>query len=286
MLLNGSELSKKIKNELKEEIKTFPSQPGLGIILVGEKPDSKIYVRMKKRACKYVGIQNFDINLPSDVTEEKVIEEVEKFNQNPDVHGILIQLPLPKHLNEQRILNKVSLDKDVDGFHLENVGKLTINSKDNPLVPCTPSGIIEILNRNDIEIGGKNVVVIGRSKIVGIPMAMLFLHSNATVTICHSRTKDYRQYTKNADIIVIAVGRPKMLKKEDIKEGAVIIDVGINRVDSDNKKGYVIVGDADFDNLKEKVGAITPVPGGVGPMTIAMLLKHTTNSYKNICINK
>ena len=283
--LSGSLLSKQIKNELKKKVRfeveeNLSKPPGLGIILVGNKADSKIYVNMKKRACKFVGIQNFDVHMSADVTEEEVLTQVDAFNENQDVHGILIQLPLPSHLNEQRILNRVRLDKDVDGFHLENVGKLAVNSKEGGvLVPCTPAGIMELLARNGIEVSGKNVVVIGRSKIVGIPISLLMLHANATVTVCHSRTRDYREYTRNADIVVVAVGRANMIKADDLKEGAVVVDVGINRVDADNEKGYVIVGDVDFEDVKDKVSAITPVPGGVGPMTIAMLLKHCVDAW-------
>jgi len=284
MLLSGTSLSKVIKRELKNSVKQLMDEhmklpPGLGIILVGDKPDSQIYVNMKKRACKFVGIRNFDVHMSEDVSEDDVLDQVDKFNEDSNIHGILIQLPLPSHLNEQRILNRVRLDKDVDGFHLENVGKLTVNSS-NALVPCTPSGIMELLARNDIDVSGKNVVVIGRSKIVGVPLAMLMLHANATVTVCHSRTKDYREYTRNADIVVVAVGCAKMIKADDLKEGVVVVDVGINRVDVDNERGYVIVGDVDFEDVKEKVSAITPVPGGVGPMTIAMLLQHTVDSWK------
>jgi len=281
MLLRGSFLSKIIKNELKNKISKQIKKPGLGIILVGDKPDSKIYVKMKKKACEFVGIKNFDIHLPSDVAEGKVLEKVEEFNRDDRVHGILIQLPLPKHLNEQKILNKVRLDKDVDGFHLENIGKLTVNSKDNLLVPCTPHGILELLDRNGLgDLSGKNVVVVGRSKIVGVPVAMLMLHRNATVTVCHSRTVGLMDHVRNADVLIVAVGRANFI--DDVKEGAVVIDVGINRVDDDSvEKGYRIVGDVDFEKVKDKTKAITPVPGGVGPMTIAMLLSHTYDAFMN-----
>lgn len=280
-LINGRETSKQIKQELKREITNLSLQPGLGILLVGNRTDSATYVRMKKKACQLVGITNFDVHLPETISEEDLIKEVHKMNNNPNIHGILIQLPLPKHINEANVLNQVDLIKDVDGFHVENIGKLTLKRLDNLLTPCTPEGVIELLDRYNIDIKGKNAVILGRSNIVGIPLSMLLLHRNATVTICHSRTKNLFEHTKNADLLFLACGQTQLIKKEHIKEGCVLIDIGINSLQDDTKKsGYRLVGDADFDSCCQKTSAITPVPGGVGPMTIAMLMKHCVEACK------
>jgi len=280
-IINGREISKRIKNELKEEIKSLGLVPGLGIILVGDRNDSQTYVRMKKKACELVGIVNYDVHLPDTISERDLIEEVKKMNNNNNMHGILIQLPLPKHINEANVLNQVSLIKDVDGFHVSNIGKLALKRLDNLLTPCTPEGCIELLDRYNIDIQGKNAVVVGRSNIVGIPLSLLLLHRNATVTICHSKTIDIFEHTKRADLLFLACGQTQFIKKESIKEGCVIIDVGINSIDDSTKKnGYRLVGDCDYHDCKDKAFAITPVPGGVGPMTIAMLLKHTMQACK------
>ena len=280
-LLNGKELAAKIRTDLKEEISKLDTKPGLGIILVGTRKDSETYVSMKRKACVEVGIYSKDIVLPETISENELLTYVDLLNNDSYIHGILIQLPLPKHINEKKILKHVKLEKDVDGFHPENVGKLTLKRLDNLLVSCTPQGCIELLDAYDIEISGKNVVVLGRSNIVGIPMALLLLHRNATVTICHSKTQDIKSYTKNAHIIICACGQAKMLTKEYINKDCTIIDVGINSIeDKSRKSGYRLVGDADFEDLKNHVKAITPVPGGVGPMTIAMLLKNTLKAYK------
>ena len=275
ILLNGKELSNKIKEELEKKVKKLETKPGLGIILVGERPDSAIYVRMKKRACNKIGIKNFDIHLPTSITQEELIKEIEKMNNNKEINAILVQLPLPRHIDEREVLSKVSIKKDVDGFHSTNVGNLTLNNNVN--APCTPLGCIEILDHYDIEIEGKNVVIVGRSNIVGLPLSLLLLHRNATITICHSRTKNLFEHTEKADILIVACGIPELIKKEHIKKNVVIIDIGINKIPFNNKKKYKLVGDVDFANVKDKVKAITPVPGGVGPMTIAMLLKKTVN---------
>jgi len=274
MILDGRQLANKIKNQLANKIKLLDRHPGLGIILVGDRPDSKIYIRMKKKACLKVGIKNFDVSLSKDVDKETLIDEIEKMNKNGNIDAILIQLPLPKHLNEREILSKVDIKKDVDGFHCENVGNLTLNNG-NFNAPCTPCGCIKILDHYGIKIQGKNVVVIGRSNIVGLPLSLLFLHRNATVTICHSKTKNLFEHTKKADILIVACGKPQFIKKEHVKKNVVILDIGINKIPFDNKKGYKLVGDVNYDSVLDKTLAITPVPGGVGPMTIAMLLKKT-----------
>ena len=276
LLINGRQIANTIKNELKNIITNKKITPGLGIILVGDRPDSQVYVRMKKKACEKIGIRNFDIHLNDDISQTEIITEINKMNNNKDIHGILVQLPLPKHINEREVLNCVSLKKDVDGFHSTNIGKLALKELDDIQVPCTPDGCLELLKRYNIQIEGKHAVIIGRSNIVGMPLSLLLLHNNATVTICHSRTQNLKEITNKADILICAFGSPQKITSEYVKEDCVIIDVGINQIDdSTRKRGYRLVGDADFDNLKDKVKAITPVPGGVGPMTIAMLLKHT-----------
>lgn len=286
-IINGREISSRIKEELKEEIQSLNLKPGLGIILVGERKDSQTYVRMKKKACELIGITNYDVHLPDTISERDLIEEVKKMNENNNIHGILIQLPLPKHINEANVLNQVSLEKDVDGFHVSNIGKLTLKRLDNLLTPCTPEGCIELLDRYKIGISGKHAVIVGRSNIVGIPLSLLLLHRNATTTICHSRTNNIFEHTKKADLLFLACGQTQFIKMEHIKEGCVIIDIGINSIDdSSRKRGYRLVGDCDYNNCKDKTFAITPVPGGVGPMTIAMLLKHTVFACKKHTLTK
>ena len=277
LLINGRQIANTIKNELKDIIIKHSLNPGLGIILVGNRPDSQVYVRMKKKACEKIGITNFDINLDESVSQTDIINEIEKMNQNSNIHGILVQLPLPKHINEREVLNCVSLNKDVDGFHSTNIGKLALKELDDIQVPCTPDGCLELLKRYNIQIEGKHAVIIGRSNIVGMPLSLLLLHNNATITICHSRTQNLKEITQKADILICAFGSPMKITSEYVKEDCVIIDIGINQIDdSTRKRGYRLVGDVDFEDVKDKVKAITPVPGGVGPMTIAMLLKHTT----------
>ena len=278
IILDGKKLSNKIKEDLEEKIKLNSKKPGLGIILVGQRPDSQVYVKMKKKACVKAGIKNFDVHLEETVSEEIVIGEIEKMNNNPEINAILVQLPLPEHINEKKVLNHVSFKKDVDGFHNINVGSLTLKSE-NYIAPCTPLGCIELLKEYNVDLNGKNVVVLGRSNIVGLPISLLLLHNNATVTICHSRTKDIYEHCKRADILICAIGKPHFIKKDHIKEGCVVIDIGINKIDCDNEKGYKLVGDVDYLNVLDKVEAITPVPGGVGPMTIAMLLKQTYHLF-------
>jgi 5,10-methylene-tetrahydrofolate dehydrogenase/methenyl tetrahydrofolate cyclohydrolase len=236
---------------------------------------------MKKKACAEVGITSFSHDVPADVSEGDLLKLVQELNANPEVHGILVQLPLPDHIDAETILGGISLEKDVDGFHPVNIGRLSMKQRDPLFVPCTPKGCIELLDRMGIEISGKQAVVLGRSNIVGLPVAMLLLHRNATLTICHSRTQDLPGVVRQADILIAAVGRPEMVRGDWLKPGVAIIDVGINAVDDPNaKRGYRLVGDVAFDEAQEVAGAITPVPGGVGPMTIAMLLRNTLDGAK------
>jgi len=255
--------------------------PGLATVLVGERKDSQSYVRSKKKACAEVGMISLGSDLPADISQEELLKVVREFNANPDVHGILVQLPLPSHIDEEEILAAISIEKDVDGFHPLNIGRLSMKRREPLFVPCTPKGCIELLNRTGVKIEGKRAVVLGRSNIVGLPVAMLLLHRNATLTICHSRTQDLPGVVREADILIAAVGRAEMVRGDWVKPGVVVIDVGINSVDDPTSpKGYRLVGDVAFDEVKEVASAITPVPGGVGPMTIAMLLRNTLDGAK------
>lgn len=273
--IDGKAIAQEVRARVKTGVeKLGPSdRPGLAAVLVGENPASKIYVRNKRKACEEVGIYSEEHHLPEETTEAEVLSLVERLNQDPKIHGILVQLPLPKQINERKVLDTVIPEKDVDGFHYINVGKLVANEKG--FVPCTPLGIIELLLASKVEIAGANAVIVGRSNIVGKPAALLLLHHHATVTICHSKTKNLPEVCRQADILIAAIGKPQFVKKEMVKEGAVVIDVGINRLPDGR-----IVGDVDFDPVQERAGAITPVPGGVGPMTIAMLLLNTLQSAK------
>ena len=285
-ILDGRKIQQIIKNELTTEIEGFKEKgrvPGLGVVQVGNRKDSETYIRMKKRACEEVGIFFRHVRHDTDVTCEELCESIEKLNNDSLIHGIIVQLPLPDSLNESLILQKVAKSKDVDGFHPENMGNLSLNNMDNCMAPCTPSGCIELLDRYGISLEGKHVVVLGRSNIVGLPMSLLALHKNATVTVCHSRTNNIKEITKTADILVSACGKRELVENDWIKTGCVIIDVGINAVDDPSKKsGYRLVGDVNYNDVLDKVSAITPVPGGVGPMTIAMLLKHTVSAFTSI----
>lgn len=285
LLIDGNQIAATIHDEIKAEVEEMKAEtgkvPGLATVLVGARKDSQTYVKMKKRACKRAGIASFGHDLPEDISPEELLKIVQELNANPEVHGILVQLPLPGHIDEETILSAVSLEKDVDGFHPINIGRLSMKRRDPLFVPCTPKGCIELLDRTGVQIEGKRAVVLGRSNIVGLPVAMLLLHRNATVTICHSRTKDLPSVVREADILVAAVGRTEMVKADWVKPGAVVIDVGMNAVDDPaTEKGYRLVGDVAFDEVKEVASAITPVPGGVGPMTIAMLLRNTVDSAK------
>ena len=285
-ILDGKATGEKIREELRDEISNLKTRgvcPGLGIVQVGERKDSSTYIRMKGKACKALGIHFRHIQHGEDVSRETLIDSIKNLNTDSDIHGIIVQLPLPKNIDENDILSHVCLEKDVDGFHPENMGLVTLNRMENCMAPCTPSGCVELLDRYNIEFSGKHVVVLGRSNIVGLPMALLALHRNATVSICHSKTENVKEITRKADILVCACGRTQMVKRDWIKEGCVIVDVGINAVDDSTKKsGYRLVGDADYDDVLDKVSAITPVPGGVGPMTISMLLSHTVQACKNL----
>jgi methylenetetrahydrofolate dehydrogenase (NADP+)/methenyltetrahydrofolate cyclohydrolase len=267
-IIDGKAISQAVKDEIKSrtaELSAKGIEACLAVILVGEDPASQVYVKNKKKACEYCGIKSLSYELPADTTEEKLLELIAELNERSDVNGILVQLPLPKGIDEDRVLDAISPDKDVDGFHPVNVGKLSIGKKG--FVSCTPAGVIQLLKRSGIEISGKECVVVGRSNIVGKPMSMLLLQENGTVTVCHSRTKDLNEVTKRADILVVAIGKPKFIDASYVKEGAVVIDVGIHRQD-DGK----LCGDVDYASVEPVASAITPVPGGVGPMTIAMLM--------------
>lgn len=272
-IIDGKGIAQEIRAELARKVAELTAQgktPGLHVILVGDNPASKVYVRNKQRACEEVGISSTVHRLAEETTQVELLGLIEDLNNDEKVHGILVQLPLPGHLDEEAVINAISPEKDVDGFHPLNVGKMYIGT--GGVVPCTPAGVLELVKRTGLPIAGKHVVVIGRSNIVGKPAAFLFLKENATVTICHSRTADVAAEARRADILIAAVGRPQLVKKDWVKPGAVVIDVGINRVDGK------LVGDVDFEEVKEVAGAITPVPGGVGPMTIAMLLKATVEA--------
>lgn len=283
-ILDGKKLSETIKQEIAVEVKKLTDSsllpPGLAVIIVGNNPASKVYVSSKKKACAATGVYSLEVALDENITQEKLIEEINKLNNDEKINGILLQLPLPKHLDEHKALEAISPDKDVDGFHPINVGKLYIGL--DTFVPCTPKGIIEILKRYKVPISGKNAVVIGRSNIVGKPIAALLMKENATVTIAHSKTQNLQELVKSADIVVAAIGKPNYVKGDWIKDGAVVVDVGINSVDDPSSpKGYKLVGDVDYEGAEKKASFITPVPGGVGPMTIAMLLSNTLKARKS-----
>ncbi|HJP19901.1 MAG TPA: bifunctional methylenetetrahydrofolate dehydrogenase/methenyltetrahydrofolate cyclohydrolase FolD [Nitrospinota bacterium] len=276
-ILDGKAISTVIKKEIAAEIKSLNTksviQPGLAVIQVGDNPASSIYVRNKKKSCDEAGIKSFEHRLSDKTSEEELLTLIKQLNDNEGIHGILVQLPLPSHIREHVVLEAISPDKDVDGFHPYNVGKLMVGK--GSLLPCTPAGIIELLERSEVKIEGKKAVILGRSNIVGKPLAIMLLQKNATVTICHSKTKNLPDITKRADILVAAIGSPEFVKEDMVKEGAVVIDVGINRVE---KK---LVGDVDFEKVSQKASQITPVPGGIGPMTIALLMKNGLSAFKN-----
>jgi methylenetetrahydrofolate dehydrogenase (NADP+)/methenyltetrahydrofolate cyclohydrolase len=285
-IIDGKQVAAEIRGELQREIAQLKTQgvvPGLGVILVGEDPASQSYVTGKERACAEIGIFSADNRLPAGTSQEELIARVRRMNGDPKIHGILVQLPLPKHLNESEVLLAIDPNKDVDGFHPVNVGKMVVGEK--AFLPCTPHGVVQLLVRNGVTIDGAHVVIVGRSNIVGKPLANMLIQKsptgNATVTVCHTRTKELASYTRRADILIAAAGRPKTITAEMVREGAVVIDVGVNRVEDATKKaGFRLVGDVDFDAVKEKAALITPVPGGVGPMTITMLLYNTVESAR------
>jgi len=281
-LIDGKAISADIRGEVKEAAERLRAKgivPGLATVLVGNDPASAKYVSMKRKKCAEVGIESFHHELPHEATQEQVLELVTRLGADPAVHGILVQLPLPKQIDEPTILNAVPLAKDVDGFHPLNIGALAMKGRDPAFVPCTPNGVIELLDRSGTEISGANAVVLGRSNIVGMPVALLLVGRNATVTICHSRTQNLPEVTARADILIAAIGRAHFVTSDMVKPGATVIDVGTNVIDDASRKsGKRLVGDVDFGAVQEIAGAITPVPGGVGPMTIAMLLQNTVRS--------
>ncbi|MBK8549789.1 MAG: bifunctional methylenetetrahydrofolate dehydrogenase/methenyltetrahydrofolate cyclohydrolase FolD [Ignavibacteria bacterium] len=286
-IIDGKSISSQIKAEVKTETDKLKSEkgitPGLAFILVGENPASKVYVKSKGKACEELGFHSVTETLPENVSEEVLLELISKFNDDEKIHGILTQLPLPAHLNQQRVIESLNYKKDVDGFHPLNAGRMVLGEK--CFIPCTPYGIVELLKRSNAETEGKNVVVIGRSNIVGKPVANLLMTTkfNSTVTVCHSKTKNIKDISSRADILIAAIGKANFVTKDFIKEGCVIIDVGINRIEDKTKKnGFRMVGDVDFEDCFDKCGKITPVPGGVGPMTIAMLMKNTLDSAKGL----
>jgi 5,10-methylene-tetrahydrofolate dehydrogenase/methenyl tetrahydrofolate cyclohydrolase len=284
-IIDGKAIAATIREEIRRDVEAMRAEhgtvPGLATVLVGARKDSQTYVRMKKKACAEVGIQSFGHDLPADVSQEELLDVVRQLNADPAVHGILVQLPLPDHIDDEAILGAISLEKDVDGFHPLNIGRLSMKRRDPMYVPCTPKGCIELLDRSGVDIEGKHAVVLGRSNIVGLPVAMLLLHRNATLTVCHSRTADLPAVVRQADILVAAVGRAEMVRGDWLKPGAVVIDVGVNAVDdADDPRGYRLVGDVAYNEALDVAGAITPVPGGVGPMTIAMLLRNTTDGAR------
>ena len=286
-IISGIEIAKQIREELKKEIAELKEKhgvtPGLATILVGDDPASKVYVGQKEKSCNNLGIYSEKINLPGDISEKELLSLIEKLNRDSRIHGILVQLPLPKQIDESRVLYAIDPKKDVDGFHPVNVGKMVIGEK--CFLPCTPHGILELLVRSGVQTEGAEVVVVGRSNIVGKPVLNLMLQKrpagNATVTLCHTRTKDMVFHTKRADILIVATGHPKTVTGDMVKEGVVVIDVGVNRIGKTPEGKAILVGDVDFESVKEKASAITPVPGGVGPMTIVMLMKNTVEAAKN-----
>ena len=274
-IINGKEISASIRAEIKAETEKMSVRPGLAVILVGNDPASQVYVRNKNKACEEVGFYSEMYTLPEETQMDELLGLIDQLNHSPQIHGILVQLPLPKHLDEEKVILAINPEKDVDAFHPVNVGKIMIGN--HSFLPCTPAGVMELLSRSGIDVTGKECVVIGRSNIVGKPQAMLLLHANGTVTVCHSRTKNLTEICARADILVSAIGKAKFVTPDMVKEGAVVIDVGINR--DENGK---LCGDVDFENVAPKTSFITPVPGGVGPMTITMLMKNTLTAAKNI----
>jgi len=284
-IIDGKVIAAEIRTKIAAETARLKAEtgivPGLATVLVGEDPASHTYVRSKRKACEEVGMISFGHYLPEDTPEQTVVDLVRQLSADPAVHGILVQLPLPAHMDQETVLGAVALEKDVDGFHPVNIGRLAMKGREPLFVPCTPKGIIELLDRSGVNIEGARAVVVGRSNIVGLPVAMLLLHRNATLTICHSRTRNIGDVTRQADILVVAIGRANFIRGDMIKPGAVVIDVGSNRIaDAAQKTGYRIVGDVDYDQAVEIASAITPVPGGVGPMTITMLLQNTLTAAK------
>ncbi|CAN6690503.1 unnamed protein product [Malus baccata var. baccata] len=285
-IIDGKAIAQTIRNEIAEEVRhlwqKYGKVPGLAVVIVGTRKDSQSYVSMKRKACAEVGIKSVDIDLPENVSQDDLIAKVHELNATSDVHGILVQLPLPNHINEEKVLSEISIEKDVDGFHPLNIGKLAMKGREPLFLPCTPKGCLELLSRSGISIKGKKAVVVGRSNIVGLPVSLLLLKADATVTVVHSRTPDPESFIREADIIIAAAGQAMMIKGSWIKPGAAVIDVGTNAIDDPSRKsGYRLVGDVDFQEACKVAGWVTPVPGGVGPMTVAMLLKNTLDGAKH-----
>lgn len=275
-IISGKEVSQKVKQQVKQETGQLAAKGvnvGLAVVIVGDNPASRVYVNNKKKACEEVGFRSFEYALSADTSQEELLALVDKLNRDTEVNGILVQLPLPRHIDEKAVINAISADKDVDAFHPVNVGKIMIG--EYAFLPCTPAGVMELIHSTGVEVSGKNCVVIGRSNIVGKPMAMLLLHENGTVTICHSKTQNLAEICANADILVAAVGKANFVTADMVKDGAVVIDVGMNRLDNGK-----LCGDVDYEAVAGKAGYITPVPGGVGPMTIAMLMRNTLTAAK------
>jgi methylenetetrahydrofolate dehydrogenase (NADP+) / methenyltetrahydrofolate cyclohydrolase len=286
-IIDGQKVAKRIQDGIKTEVETFTGKygyaPGLGVILVGDDPASAMYVRMKQKRCEGVGMASFANIMPASTSQEEVLAAVRAYNEDPRIHGILVQLPMPDHIDEEAILKELSLDKDVDGFHPVNIGALAMKGRTPTFTPATPTGCMTLIAESGIEVAGKMAVVLGRSNIVGMPMAMMLNNANATVTICHSRTPDIASVIRQADILVAAIGKPEYVKGDWIKPGAVIIDVGTNQIDDPTtEKGYKWVGDVDFEAAKAVAGAITIVPGGVGPLTITSLIQNTLKAAKRL----
>ncbi|KAF0925686.1 hypothetical protein E2562_017253 [Oryza meyeriana var. granulata] len=284
-VIDGKAIAADIRREVAADVAALSSAynlvPGLAVVIVGSRKDSQTYVQMKRKACAEVGIRSVDVDLPEDISEAALVAEVHRLNADPAVHGILVQLPLPKHINEEKILNEISIEKDVDGFHPLNIGKLAMKGRDPLFLPCTPKGCMELLSRSGITVKGKRAVVVGRSNIVGLPVSLLLLKADATVSIVHSRTPNPESIVREADIVIAAAGQAMMIKGDWIKPGAAVIDVGTNSIDDPTRKsGYRLVGDVDFAEVSKVAGHLTPVPGGVGPMTVAMLLKNTLDGAK------
>ncbi|KAI9161772.1 hypothetical protein LWI28_020547 [Acer negundo] len=286
-IIDGKAIAQTIRSEIAHEVRLLSQKyekvPGLAVVIVGNRKDSQSYVNMKRKACAEVGIKSFDIDLPEQVSEAHLISKVHELNAMHDVHGILVQLPLPKHINEEKVLTEISIEKDVDGFHPLNIGKLAMKGREPLFLPCTPKGCLELLSRSGISVKGKKAVVVGRSNIVGLPVSLLLLKADATVTVVHSHSPDPESVIREADIIIAAAGQAQMIKGSWIKPGAAVIDVGTNAVDDPTKKsGYRLVGDVHFKEACKVAGWITPVPGGVGPMTVAMLLRNTLDGAKRV----
>lgn len=279
-IIDGTAIAEKVREEVRQGVQKMKEEtgyvPGLATVLVGDNVASATYVRMKQRMCEELGIRSIGRTMPADSTQEEIEAVVAELSADPTVNGILVQLPLPDHIDEEAVLNTIALEKDVDGFHPVNIGRLAMKGRDPLFIPCTPNGCIRLLEESGIKMSGAEAVVVGRSNIVGLPVAMLLQKADATVTICHSRTKDLAEHTRNADIVIAAIGRTEMITGDMLKPGCAVIDVGINqKPDETKKRGYRLVGDVEYETAEEVAGAITPVPGGVGPMTIAMLMANT-----------